>query len=79
MEWKVEQDYLVKEYEFKDFNEAFGFMTRVALVVEKKDHHPTWGNTYNKVWIKLQTHSAGNKITQKDYDLASAIDTLSLG
>ncbi|MCB0645843.1 MAG: 4a-hydroxytetrahydrobiopterin dehydratase [Saprospiraceae bacterium] len=76
MDWKEEQDYLVKEYEFKDFKEAFAFMTKVALVAEKKDHHPTWGNVYNKVWIKLNTHSAGNKITQKDHDLAAAIDQL---
>lgn len=76
MDWKEEQDFLVKEYTFKDFKEAFAFMTKVALVAEKKDHHPTWGNVYNKVWIKLNTHSAGNKITQKDHDLAAAIDQL---
>lgn len=77
MDWKEEQNFLVKEYQFKDFNEAFGFMSRVALVAEKMDHHPTWGNTYNKVWVKLQTHHAGNKITEKDYQLAAAIDQIS--
>lgn len=59
---------------FKDFSEAFAFMTRVAMVAEKMDHHPSWSNTYNKVSINLSTHDAGNVVTDKDRQLAAAID-----
>ena len=61
---------------FKDFKEAFGFMTKVALVAEKMDHHPSWTNVYNKVDFELSTHDAGDKVTEKDHKLAKAIDTL---
>jgi len=74
--WKNENDKLVKEFEFKDFSEAFAFMTRVALEAEKMDHHPTWTNVYNKVKIELTTHSASNKVTEKDKKLAAIIDKL---
>jgi 4a-hydroxytetrahydrobiopterin dehydratase len=60
----------------RDFGEAFAFMTRVALLAEKMDHHPEWRNTWNTVHIALSTHSAGGVITQKDRALAAAIDRL---
>lgn len=66
---------LVREFAFKDFSGAFGFMARVALAAEKAGHHPDWSNSYNKVRIALCTHDAGG-ISQKDLDLAAAIDTL---
>jgi 4a-hydroxytetrahydrobiopterin dehydratase len=74
--WKEENDKLKKSFTFKDFNEAFGFMTRVALIAEKMNHHPYWTNEYNQVTIELSTHDAGNKITAKDRQLAIAIDEL---
>ena len=74
--WKEENNSLCATFTFKDFNEAFGFMSRVALIAEKMDHHPTWTNTWNKVEIRLSTHDAGNIITEKDRKLAAAIDSL---
>lgn len=74
--WKEENNELVKEFEFKNFVEAFGFMTQVAILAEKANHHPWWSNVYNQVSIRLTTHDAGNTITQKDKDLAKAIDLL---
>jgi 4a-hydroxytetrahydrobiopterin dehydratase len=74
--WKEENDKLYKKFVFSDFNQAFGFMSRVALLAEKADHHPTWTNTWNTVEIWLSTHDAGNTVTQKDIDLASSIDKL---
>lgn len=76
MEWKTENNNLVKSFEFNDFSEAFAFMTRVAILAEKMNHHPTWTNTYNKVEIRLSTHDAGNIVTEKDRKLAAAIDEL---
>lgn len=64
-----------REFRFKDFSEAFGFMTRVALAAQAADHHPEWSNVYNKVAITLITHDAGG-LTQKDIDLALQIDKL---
>lgn len=61
---------------FKDFRQAFGFMTQVALVAEKMDHHPNWSNVYNQVDIELTTHSAGNKVTEKDHALAGEIEKI---
>lgn len=61
---------------FHDFNEAFGFMARVALEAEKMNHHPFWINVWNKVEIHLSTHDAGNSITEKDRQLARAIDKI---
>lgn len=72
--WKEENDKLERSFQFKDFSEAFAFMTRVALAAEKMDHHPEWSNVYNHVEIKLSTHDAGDKITEKDRKLAQAID-----
>jgi len=74
--WKEENNALHRNFEFKDFSEAFAFMTRVALLAEKHDHHPEWKNVYNKVSIKLNTHSAGDIVTEKDCKLAAAIDKL---
>lgn len=62
-----------RTFKFADFNEAFGFMARVALAAEKADHHPEWVNVYNRVEIRLTTHDAGG-LTAKDFDLARAIN-----
>lgn len=72
--WKEENNRLKKTFEFRDFTEAFGFMTKVAIVAEKLDHHPTWTNTWNKVSFELCTHDAGNIVTERDRQLAQAID-----
>ncbi len=74
--WKEENNRLKKEFIFKDFSEAFGFMTRVAITAEKMDHHPLWTNVYNKVSFELSTHDAGDTVTEKDHQLAKAIDKL---
>jgi 4a-hydroxytetrahydrobiopterin dehydratase len=74
--WTEKDNKLKKTFLFTDFSEAFSFMTRVALLCEKMDHHPFWTNTWNKVEIELSTHDAGNKVTEKDHALAKAIDTL---
>ena len=73
MQWKEENNELVTQLKFKDFIEAFAFMTEVALIAEKMNHHPTWSNTYNKVEIRLSTHDAGNTVTEKDRKLAESI------
>jgi 4a-hydroxytetrahydrobiopterin dehydratase len=75
--WQETENKLYKKFEFKDFSEAFAFMTRVALAAEKMDHHPLWTNVYNKVEIWLNTHDAGDIVTPKDEKLAKIIDTLS--
>lgn len=75
--WKEENNQLVRHYEFKDFSEAFAFMTRVAFIAEKHNHHPEWTNVYNKLVIKLSTHDAGNIVTDRDRRLAEAIDQIS--
>jgi len=77
--WKNENNSLKKTFEFRDFVEAFGFMSRVALVAEKMNHHPTWTNVYNKVEISLNTHDAGNTVTDKDRKLSEKIDQLLAG
>ncbi len=74
--WKEENNKLYKKFVFSNFNEAFSFMTGVALLAEKADHHPTWTNTWNTVEIWLSTHDAGNVVTKKDVDLASSIDAI---
>lgn len=74
--WKEESNTLYKKFEFKNFSEAFAFMTRVAMAAEKMDHHPTWKNTYIKVEIWLSTHDAGDIVTDKDRKLAAIIDKL---
>lgn len=74
--WTEENNKLYKKFQFKDFNAAFAFMTSVALLAEKADHHPTWSNTWNTVEIWLCTHDAGNVVTQKDRNLADQIDAV---
>jgi 4a-hydroxytetrahydrobiopterin dehydratase len=74
--WKEENNALHRSFKFKNFNEAFGFMTRVAMLAEKQDHHPWWSNVYNEVEIRLNTHSEGDIVTEKDWKLAKAIDKL---
>ena len=76
MNWQEKDNKLSKTFKFKDFSEAFAFMTRVAILAEKHDHHPNWSNVWNTVNIELSTHSAGNIVTEKDKKLAAAIDLL---
>lgn len=73
--WRAapDRDAIVKEFRFKDFNAAFGFMSRVALYAERHDHHPEWFNVYNRVEVTLATHDAGG-VTDKDVALAHFID-----
>jgi 4a-hydroxytetrahydrobiopterin dehydratase len=74
--WKKQNNSLHKKFEFKDFSEAFAFMTRVALAAEKMDHHPKWTNVYNTVEVWLSSHDAGDIVTEKDRKLSKMIDTL---
>ncbi len=75
--WEEKDNSLYKKFEFKNFSEAFSFMTRVALIAEKMDHHPNWTNVWNTVEVWLSTHDAGNIVTDKDRKLADKIDALS--
>lgn len=74
--WKEEDNKLKRTFEFSNFIEAFGFMSQVALIAEKMEHHPNWSNVYNTVNIELTTHDAGNTVTEKDRKLAKAIDDI---
>ena len=74
--WKEENNQLHRQFKFKNFSEAFAFMTRVAFIAEKMNHHPEWTNVYNMVSIHLSTHDAGDVVTEKDRKLAEAIDAL---
>jgi 4a-hydroxytetrahydrobiopterin dehydratase len=74
--WTEKDNALQQTFTFKNFIEAWAFMSQVALLAEKMNHHPDWRNVYNTVEIKLQTHDAGNVITEKDRLLAKAIDKL---
>ncbi|RYZ21682.1 MAG: pterin-4-alpha-carbinolamine dehydratase [Chitinophagaceae bacterium] len=74
--WQESNDALYRKFTFKDFSEAFAFMTRVALAAEKMDHHPRWTNVWNTVEVWLNTHDAGNTVTDRDRKLAKAIDAL---
>lgn len=74
--WTEDGLALYRKFVFSDFATAFAFMTKVALLAEKMDHHPTWRNTWNKVEIWLSTHEAGNTVTEKDRKMAEAIDQL---
>jgi 4a-hydroxytetrahydrobiopterin dehydratase len=67
------RDAITRKFEFKDFNTAFAFMTRTALLAEKMDHHPEWSNVYNKLGVTLSTHDAGG-ITENDVTMAKAMD-----
>ncbi len=73
--WILKQAKLYRDFEFKDFSAAWGFMCRVALIAEKMDHHPEWFNVYNRVQITLNTHDAGG-ITELDFLLAQKINSL---
>lgn len=75
--WKYGENKIKKEFKFKDFSEALAFLVRVGLAAEKQVHHPTIFNVYNTVKIELNTHDAGDKVTQKDVDLAKAIESIS--
>jgi 4a-hydroxytetrahydrobiopterin dehydratase len=74
--WQEENNSLYRKFTFKDFSEAFAFMTRVALVAEKMNHHPKWTNVWNTVEVWLSTHDAGDVVTDKDRKLAEKIDSL---
>ena len=74
--WKEHDNKLQRTFLFSDFVMAFGFMTKVALVAEKMNHHPKWTNAWNKVEITLSTHDAGDVVTEKDRALADAIDKI---
>lgn len=76
MSWKEENNTLTQSFKFNDFVEAWSFMTKVAMIAEKMDHHPEWSNVYNTVNITLTTHDKGNTITAKDRELAKKIETL---
>jgi 4a-hydroxytetrahydrobiopterin dehydratase len=75
-DWDEADGRLRRTFTFADFTEAWGFMSRVALLAEKADHHPNWSNVWNTVEIELTTHDAGNTVTDKDRALASKIDAL---
>lgn len=74
--WKEENNSLNRTFKFADFREAFSFMTEIAFYAEKADHHPNWSNVYNTVEISLNTHDAGNVVTNKDRNLAADIDKI---
>ncbi len=71
--WTFSNDGIEKTFQFKNFIEAWGFMSQVAILAEKANHHPEWSNVYNKVVIRLSTHDAGG-LTDKDFDLAGKIE-----
>ncbi len=73
--WEKDGEALAKSFSFRNFSEAFGWMARVALAAEKADHHPDWSNSWNKVEVRLTTHSAG-ALTEKDLKLASVMEKL---
>jgi len=74
-EWNIKNDKLHKEFKFDNFNQAFGFMTRAAMEIEKMNHHPEWFNVYNRITIELTTHDAGG-ITKNDVNLARILNAL---
>jgi len=74
--WKEEDNKLKKSFTFRNFKEAFRFMTEIAFIADEMDHHPFWTNSYNKVSFELNTHDAGNVVTEKDKNLAAAIDEI---
>ena len=74
--WQLADNKLHRQFKFADFSEAFAFMTRVAFLAEKQNHHPLWTNVWNTVDIWLNTHDAGDIVTEKDHKLAAAIDKI---
>lgn len=75
-DWKYEDDKIEKKFEFNNFKEALAFIVRVGIEAEAQAHHPNLHNVYNQVTISLQTHDAGNKVTEKDIKLAKAIESI---
>jgi 4a-hydroxytetrahydrobiopterin dehydratase len=78
MEWKEENNALVKTFTFKTFADAMAWMVKAAFDIEKMNHHPEWTNVYNRVTVKLSTHDAGNTVTDKDRKLAQALDKVTI-
>lgn len=74
-DWTVADDALLRNFTFRNFREAFGFMTEAALIAERSNHHPDWGNVYNRVTVRLTTHDAGG-ITSNDFKLARQMDSI---
>ncbi len=74
--WTEANNKLYRKFQFKDFSEAFAFMTRVAIEAEKMNHHPEWKNVWNTVEVWLSTHDAGDVVTEKDQQFARKIDAL---
>jgi 4a-hydroxytetrahydrobiopterin dehydratase len=75
--WSFDRDALTKTFRFGSFREALSFMTRVGFEAEELNHHPEWTNVYNRVVVRLNTHDAGDKVTSKDVDLATRMQTIS--
>jgi len=78
MAWVEQGNTLYRSFTFNTFSEAFAFMTRVAMLAEQQNHHPTWKNTYNKLEIWLNTHDAGDIITDADRKLSASIDKIAV-
>lgn len=76
MNWTEENNQLSKTFKFNSFIEAISWMVKAAFIIEKMNHHPEWTNVYNKVHVVLRTHDAGNTVTDKDRELAKALDVL---
>jgi 4a-hydroxytetrahydrobiopterin dehydratase len=74
--WTEQDNKLTKTFKFADFQEAFAFMTRVAFLAERHNHHPDWSNSYDTVEIHLTSHDVGGKVTERDHKLAKAIDKI---
>lgn len=74
--WQETNNQLKRSFKFKNFIDAFAFMTKVAFAAERLNHHPNWSNVYNQVDIVLTTHDAGNTVTEKDWQLAKKIDEI---
>ncbi|MBL0054244.1 MAG: 4a-hydroxytetrahydrobiopterin dehydratase [Bacteroidetes bacterium] len=74
--WEEKNNQLCRTFTFDNFSQAFAFMTRVAMIAEQMNHHPYWINVYNRIEIFLNTHDAGNTVTEKDHKLAKKIDAL---
>lgn len=76
MNWTEENNQLSKTFKFSSFAEAISWMVKAAFIIEKMNHHPEWSNVYNKVHVVLRSHDAGNIVTDRDRELAKALDVL---
>ena len=76
MNWTEENNKLTAEFTFEDFSQAWAFMTEVAILAERKNHHPNWSNVWNRVTITLTTHDEGNIVTEKDRKMADSINKI---